>query len=169
MFDIGWQELFIVAAIAIVVVGPQDLPRVLKTVMSMVKKARSMAREFQSGIDDVVREVELDDLRKEANAIATMDLDEEVKSALDPTGELEKDLNMDEVEKTMAETADQMNDTPARGEESPAREGTTETFGGAGPVDPPAPVFETLNEPAPETTADGIADAEKVPAEKAGS
>jgi len=155
MFDVGWQELFIVAAIAIVVVGPRDLPRVLKTVMSLVRKARGMAREFQSGIDDVVREVELDDLRKEANSIANMDLEEEVKSALDPTGELEKDMDMGDVQQAIQDSADQMNKAPAKDEGEAA--GTTETFGGAGPVDPPEPVSES------------VAMAEKTPEKEASS
>ena len=137
MFDIGWQELFIVAALAIVIVGPRDLPRVLKTVMSLVRKARGMAREFQSGIDDVVREVELDDLRKEANSIANMDLEEEVKSALDPTGDLEKDMDMGDVQQSIQDSADEMNTTPERKEQPSEPAASAETFGGAGPVDPP--------------------------------
>ena len=56
MFDIGWQELFILAVLAIIVIGPKDLPRTIKTVTGWLRKARSMARELQSGIDDVVRE-----------------------------------------------------------------------------------------------------------------
>ena len=142
MFDIGWQELFIVAAIAIVVVGPRDLPRVLKTVMSLVRKARGMAREFQSGIDDVVREVDLDDLRKEANTIANMDLDEEVKSALDPTGDLEKDMDMGDVQQAIQDSADQMNDKPAKDEST-----STDTSLSS----PPEPAAET--ETAPKTEA----------------
>lgn len=65
MFDIGWPELFIVGLLALIVVGPKDLPRVLKTVMGMIRKVKGMAREFQSGIDDVVREAELDEVRKQ--------------------------------------------------------------------------------------------------------
>ena len=55
MFDIGWQELFVIGAITIIVVGPKDLPRVLMQVTKYVRKARSIAREFQSSIDEVVR------------------------------------------------------------------------------------------------------------------
>ena len=62
MFDIGWQELFILAVLAIIVIGPKDLPRTIKTVTGWLRKARSMARELQSGIDDVVREAEIDEL-----------------------------------------------------------------------------------------------------------
>ncbi|MEP2543110.1 MAG: Sec-independent protein translocase protein TatB, partial [Alphaproteobacteria bacterium] len=43
MFDIGWQELFIVAILAIIVIGPKDLPRAVRTVMRAIRKLRSMA------------------------------------------------------------------------------------------------------------------------------
>ena len=109
MFDIGWQELFIVAVLAIIVVGPRDLPRTLRTVMGYIRKAKGMAREFQNGIDEVAREVELDEIRQEANKIAHMDLEEEVKNAIDPTGSLTKDLDMSDVQSAIQESADAIN------------------------------------------------------------
>jgi len=147
MFDIGWQELFVVAAITILVVGPRDLPRVLKSVMGYVRKAKSMAREFQDGVDDVVREVELDDIRKEANSIATMDIDAEIKNAVDPTGSLDKDLDMADVEKNMQETASEMNEASARTDESITHAGGSKTFGHGDPDAAPEVLAET---PAPE-------------------
>ena len=95
MFDIGWQELFIVVAIVIIVVGPRDLPRVLKTVTSYVGKIRSMVREFQSGIDEVTREVDIEDLRVEAQKLAEVDFDKEVKKATAPVEEIEDEFNFD--------------------------------------------------------------------------
>lgn len=65
MFDIGWQELFVIGLLALIVVGPKDLPRVIRTISGVIRKAKGMAREFQSGLDEVVREAELDDMRKE--------------------------------------------------------------------------------------------------------
>ncbi len=64
MFDIGWQELFILAVLAIIVIGPKDLPRAIRTISKGVRKARSMARDLQDGMDDVIREAELDDLKE---------------------------------------------------------------------------------------------------------
>ena len=49
MFDIGWQELFIVGVLVVIVVGPKDLPKTLRAVMGWVRKARMLAREFQDG------------------------------------------------------------------------------------------------------------------------
>ena len=51
MFDIAWSELGVIAVVALVVIGPKDLPRVLRTMGQWTSKARSMAREFQSGLE----------------------------------------------------------------------------------------------------------------------
>ena len=58
MFDIAWSELGVIAVVALIVIGPKDLPKVLRTIGQWTAKARSMAREFQSGIDDMVREIQ---------------------------------------------------------------------------------------------------------------
>ena len=101
MFDIGWQEIFILAVISIIVVGPKDLPRAIKTIAQMVRKARGMARDLQSGIDDVVREAELDDIKIEAQKAANFDFEKEIGNAIDPDKELEKEMDMDLVEAEM--------------------------------------------------------------------
>ncbi len=87
MLDIGWNELMIVALVTIIVVGPKELPHVLRTVTKLTRKLRSMASEFQSGIDDLAREAELDDLKKSIEDTASRDLEDEIESAIDPTGE----------------------------------------------------------------------------------
>lgn len=69
MFDIGWSELLIIAAVAIIFVGPKDLPRMMRTIGRYVTKVRSMAREFQSSFEDLARETELEELRKEVTGI----------------------------------------------------------------------------------------------------
>ena len=99
MFDIGWQELFIVAILAIIVVGPKDLPKALKTVTVWIRKARSMAREFQSGVNDMVRESELDEFRKQALEDSS-DIRSEIEGSLDPAGDVSDTLDMSDVEKS---------------------------------------------------------------------
>ncbi len=69
MFDIGWSELLALVVIAIVFVGPKDLPRMMRTAGQYVAKVRAMAREFQSSFEDLARESELDELRKEVSAL----------------------------------------------------------------------------------------------------
>ena len=71
MFDIGWTEMALVAVVALFVVGPKDLPHVLYKMAHYWKKVRGMAREFQGGIDSLIREAELDELRKQASSINT--------------------------------------------------------------------------------------------------
>ena len=68
MFDIAPTELLIVALVALVVIGPKDLPRVMRTVGNWVGKARGMARHFRSGLDTMMREAELEELEKKWRA-----------------------------------------------------------------------------------------------------
>ncbi len=65
MLDIGWTEMLVIAVVAIVVVGPKDLPRLMRTVGGYVTKVRRVAGDFQKQLNDAVRESELDDIRKE--------------------------------------------------------------------------------------------------------
>lgn len=65
MLDVGWQEMLVIAVVAIIVVGPRELPQLMRTVGRWLGRARRMAREFQSHLEDLGREVELDALRKD--------------------------------------------------------------------------------------------------------
>lgn len=85
MFDIGWPEMMVVALVLIIVVGPKDLPRVLRTVAKWVSKARGMARDFQRSIDDIARQADLDDVRRDLNSIASPDISKGLDGFLDPT------------------------------------------------------------------------------------
>ena len=77
MFDIGWTELIVVAVVAILVVGPKELPSMLMTFGRTVGRMRRMANEFQSQFNDVVREAErqanVDDIRKDLEAVSSLD------------------------------------------------------------------------------------------------
>ncbi|KFG91629.1 Twin-arginine translocation protein TatB [Sphingobium herbicidovorans NBRC 16415] len=64
MFDIGSTELLLIVIIAVIVIGPKDLPRALYKVGQVLGKARGMARHFRTGIDAMVREVEVEELEK---------------------------------------------------------------------------------------------------------
>jgi sec-independent protein translocase protein TatB len=98
MLDISWQEIMVIAAVAIIFIGPKDLPGAIRTVAQWLRKAREMAGEFQRGVDEMVREAELADVRKQVEQVATGLTDDvkksmdEVKSSIDPTGELEKSI-----------------------------------------------------------------------------
>lgn len=105
MFDIGWQELFIIAILAIIVVGPKDLPRAIKTISGYIRKLKGLAREFQSGVDEMVKEAEIDDLKKEMNAATSVDLKKSIEDTIDPTGEMKNDLDMKDVESDLNQAA----------------------------------------------------------------
>lgn len=102
MFDIGWTEMMVLAIVAVVIVGPKDLPKVIRTVGKWVGKARSMAREFQSSLDDIARESELDDLKKQIDKAGSefekaardtadqADFGKELEHTIDPSGTLDK-------------------------------------------------------------------------------
>jgi sec-independent protein translocase protein TatB len=64
MFDIGYSELLMIAVVALIVIGPKDLPNVMRTVGKWVGKARGMARHFRTGIDTMMRESELEEMEK---------------------------------------------------------------------------------------------------------
>ena len=92
MFDIGWQELFIVAVLGIIIIGPKDLPRAIRAVSGLVRKARGLARDFQDGVDDVIREAELDDVKEQVEKVSRFDAVQEIKNAIDPTGDLKEQV-----------------------------------------------------------------------------
>lgn len=70
MFDIGWSELMLIGVVALIVIGPKELPGVLRTVGRTIAKLRRMAGEFQGQFQDALREAELSEVRKEIGDIA---------------------------------------------------------------------------------------------------
>ncbi len=74
MFDIGWPELIVLVVVAVVVVGPKDLPRLMATLGRYLGRARAMAAEFQKGFEDLARESELEDLKREINQVGEGDI-----------------------------------------------------------------------------------------------
>ena len=68
MFGIDSGELIIIAVVALVIIGPKDLPRVMRAIGQWVGRARGMARHFRTGMDAMIREVELEDMEKKWKA-----------------------------------------------------------------------------------------------------
>jgi sec-independent protein translocase protein TatB len=102
MFDLGWSELLVVGAVALVVLGPKELPNALRTISNLTKTARKLAGEFQSGINEIVREAELEDARKAAQSISKGSISKAIENVVDPTGELKSSVTS--VEKDLKET-----------------------------------------------------------------
>lgn len=70
MLDFGWSQMLLIAAVALIVLGPKELPKVIKTVTEWAGKARGLAREFRSSVDDMMRETELKNLKEEFETAA---------------------------------------------------------------------------------------------------
>ncbi|MFI5022588.1 MAG: Sec-independent protein translocase protein TatB [Alphaproteobacteria bacterium] len=94
MMDFSWSEILLIAVVALMVVRPKDLPQVLKVVAQFARKARAMAREFQSGVEEMVREAELHEVRKEIESAVSTDLAQELDHSIDPGGTLAKSLDL---------------------------------------------------------------------------
>jgi sec-independent protein translocase protein TatB len=86
MFDIGWGELVVIGVVALIAIGPKELPGVLRTVGQVMAKVRRMAAEFQGQFNEAMREAELADLKKTV---------EETTSGItnfDPLGSTKRDI-----------------------------------------------------------------------------
>src|SRR5579872_3808411 len=70
MFDISWTEFLLIGVVALIVIGPKELPGVLRTLGQWTRKVRSMATEFQSQFHEAMREAEMADLKKQVDDIA---------------------------------------------------------------------------------------------------
>lgn len=96
MFEIGWTEIMVIAVVAIVVVGPKDLPRLLRTVGRFIGQARRMAGDFQSQFNAALREAEREvDLLETKKNLESINPLSEVKSALDPVRSIGNDIKRD--------------------------------------------------------------------------
>jgi len=83
MFDIAWSELFVILIVALVVVGPKDLPKLMRTAGQWAGRARGMADQFRRSFDEMARQSELDELRAEVNRLKTETTDAAAKSMAD--------------------------------------------------------------------------------------
>lgn len=95
MLDIGWSEMAIIAVVALVVLGPKELPNALRTAAQWMRTARKLAREFQGGVDQIVREAELDEARKAVQQATKLNIGQEFEKTVDPTGETRRQFNED--------------------------------------------------------------------------
>jgi sec-independent protein translocase protein TatB len=94
MPDIGWTELLLIAVVAIVVIGPKDLPRAMRLVGQWTAKVKRMARDFQGQFTEALREAELESVKKDVEAIAKSDPMASVRKEMTKTGqEIRKGLD----------------------------------------------------------------------------
>lgn len=169
MLDMSWSEILVILVVALIVIGPKDLPKVIREVGKWTGKARSMARDFQRSFDDMVREAELDEIRQSLDKARPGNLKNTVRDMIDPDGELKRafDINAEGKAGKAAEqaTADAAPPKPApapalstapaeqtvaRGEAAGANELSAEELGPPLPARAPMvaePATERLPEP----------------------
>ena len=97
MFDISWSEFLLIGVVALIVIGPKELPGVLRTLGQYTRKVRSMAADFQNQFQEAMREAEMGDLKKQVDDLAqdvkNFDPLKDVRSDLEATGkDLERSL-----------------------------------------------------------------------------
>tara|TARA_A100001388_G_scaffold157198_1_gene117134 strand:- start:30 stop:398 length:369 start_codon:yes stop_codon:yes gene_type:complete len=86
MLDLGWPELFIIMLVALLIVGPRELPGLVRTAASWLRKTKRSINNFQNSIEEIAREVELENVKKDAEEL----LINEVSSLPNDVGELLK-------------------------------------------------------------------------------
>ena len=96
MLDLSWGEIVLIGAAAVIFIGPKELPGAIRTLGKFMGKARTMAREFQNNVDDMIREADLEEVKKQvqtAQNVATggmSGLTGAIQNAIDPKGEIQK-------------------------------------------------------------------------------
>ena len=107
MLDIGFPEFLLISFVLLIVVGPKDLPKVLRSITSFLRKIKSMASQFHSGIDDLANEAEISELRKEVNKIDNKSL---VDDQISEIKEIEKDINIKSIKNDVDDIKTAAND-----------------------------------------------------------
>jgi sec-independent protein translocase protein TatB len=134
-FDVGGTELLVIAAVALIVVGPKDLPVLLRKLGQFVGKIRGMANEFRASFDEMARQSELDELRKEVQAMREGRYTDPMRDAAAQAG----DANVDQV---FADIDASLNSGAVKVSPHDAYAPLTST------VETPAPTIEIVSKPA---------------------
>ena len=132
MFDIGWPEMAVVAVIAVIIIGPKDLPRIMRWVGGWVGKARTMTRQFQRSMDDMAREADVADLKKDIDSVSKINPTQELDKAIDPTGSVKKALDPAAADDAGAPTPEAKPETLDEAPTTPVAETPAETPVGEG-------------------------------------
>jgi sec-independent protein translocase protein TatB len=146
MFGIDSPELLVIAVVALVVIGPKELPGMLRSWGKWMAKARGMAAEFRGHVDEMVRQSELDEVKKQLEGPSGLDL-----KSLDPTKEIKSAIQegMAEGEKAMAEAKTTFDNPLAEPESAPQI--AVESAAEPAPEAVPTVAVEPLPEPTPAT------------------
>ncbi|MER9432047.1 Sec-independent protein translocase protein TatB [Mesorhizobium sp. M0408] len=171
MFEVGWTEMLVIAIVMIVVVGPKDLPNMLRTFGRTTAKLRSMASDFQRQFNDALKEAELDDVKKSVDSLRSLNPAAEIRKQLNPFEQAAADVRsgVDAVMKPKPAV-----DAAASTEQAaePLKNGAT-TMPGVSPPEPtpatpifPAMTDESVVAPAVQAQTAAAAVPKKAPAAK---
>jgi sec-independent protein translocase protein TatB len=89
MFDFAWSEIALIGVVALIAIGPKDMPVAIRAISDTIKKMRRMAGEFQGHLDEMMREADLGDMKSTISELRSVNLKSTVKRALDPDGTLD--------------------------------------------------------------------------------
>ncbi|NKJ05471.1 Sec-independent protein translocase protein TatB [Rhizobium sp. SG741] len=118
MFDIGWSELVIIAIVALVVIGPKELPATLRTIGKMTARARKVAGDFRAQFDEAMREAELDDVRQTISDAQKLNPVNSLREAMNPLRQMGNEIKADLQRSTTMDkpaTATSVTDEPVPG------------------------------------------------------
>jgi sec-independent protein translocase protein TatB len=148
MFDFAWSEILLIGAVALIAIGPKDMPAAIRTISSMIKKARRMAAEFQTHVDEMVREADLGDVKKAFSDIRNLDLAGALEKHVDPDRSIRKTFEENPFEPTYP--------TPAAAEVSTLDEVVVSEAPAVAAVAEPAPPIEPEKPMAPAFIPPGL-------------
>ncbi|MBU8545489.1 MULTISPECIES: Sec-independent protein translocase protein TatB [Roseomonadaceae] len=109
MLGLDWTELALIAVVAVVIIGPKDLPDAVRGIAKGIQKLRRMAGEFQGQVDEVVREAKLEDVRNQINDIRNFNMRDIVEKEIDKDGSIRKTFTEDPIGNPLR---DAFQDTP---------------------------------------------------------
>ncbi len=92
MFEVGWTEMLVIAVVMIVVVGPKDLPQMLRQFGRTTTKLRAMAGDFRKQFDEALKEAELDDVKKSVDTLRGLNPTTEIRKQLNPFQQAAQDV-----------------------------------------------------------------------------
>src|SRR5882762_9931091 len=95
MFDLSWSHIAILVVVALIVLGPKELPNAIRTGAQLLRAGRKLAGEFRSGVDELVREAELDETRRTITQAMTEGMDNTIGETVDPFREIKASLQGD--------------------------------------------------------------------------